>query len=265
VEAISQDDGSFKPYLKFLENLAQNPNAAARKELWSWLGKDRFTITADGEFIGYKSVYKNKDGTYRATQNGPVIIDGRSVNGGLLKDAQKVGSVVEMPRSLTNDNNRQSCAAGLHVGTRTYASWFNGDTIMHVIVNPRDVVAVPANDISKLRTRRYVISAIYAKNEFKRNEKAIERNLKRPAPATKGKEVNKEMTRDEARREAAKLNIEGRGRMNKSQLLKAIEKATRAQFDVKTANRDALRKEAARRDIPGRGRMSADQLRRALR
>lgn len=68
-----------------------------------------------------------------------------------------LGSPVTMPREDCDPDINVSCSYGLHVGSHKYVSNFGSsmDAILAVLVNPRDVVALPQYDHSKIRVCRY--------------------------------------------------------------------------------------------------------------
>lgn len=142
------------PLVRFLENLANNPNPTSRDSLYGWLAHKSFHIDDDGCFLTYKSVYSNSDDTFRSVHSGTADVNGVTQNGYIT---QKVGDVVEMPRSDVDDNTGQHCSTGLHVGTYRYANSFSGNTMLLVKVNPRDVVSVPNDGAEKVRVCRYVV------------------------------------------------------------------------------------------------------------
>lgn len=69
----------------------------------------------------------------------------------------RLGEPVTMPREKCDPDISRSCSYGLHVGAYDYVKDFarNMDCILAVLVNPRDIVALPSHDISKLRVCEY--------------------------------------------------------------------------------------------------------------
>lgn len=155
LEAGVQD---FRPLVNFYEKLAQNPNEDSRIQLYSWLNAHNFTITPEGDLLGYKGVRKNDDGSYESVNHGRAIVNGEEVNGAIPNN---IGYVVTMPRGDVQFNPSVGCSTGLHVGTWNYAnSWAQG-AVLEVAVNPRDVVSVPTDcGAQKLRTCRYVVTGV---------------------------------------------------------------------------------------------------------
>lgn len=143
------EDG-YLPWVRFMLKLAVNPSAEARRMLYRWLDRHDFAITDTGDVIGYKGV--RADG--RSIHAGPGIVNGEPMNGHLPND---VGNVISIARSVVDPDRFSACSVGLHVGTHRYASSFAGlnGRVVTVTFNPRDAVAVPTSETSKLRVCRY--------------------------------------------------------------------------------------------------------------
>lgn len=169
-EGSKQD---FEPLVRFLQNIAENPNEHSRAQLYRWLDHQSFTITADGCFIGYKSVEKDERGRF-VSHSAMRAGDNVKVNGDPVEVGEQVpnsiGAVVSMPRDVVNHDPSVGCSTGLHVGTWGYASgtshsYMRGDFILSVKVNPRDVGSVPTDcDFEKVRCCRYEVVSV-APNE----------------------------------------------------------------------------------------------------
>lgn len=140
------------PFLKFLENLAQNPSARAVQELYDFLDRKALPLTEDGHFLAYKSIRT----------------DWRDVYSGTFDNS--VGSVVEIARNQVDDDRDHECSFGLHVGGSDYVRWYGGSNkrIVVVKVNPRDCVSVPKDhNAGKLRVCRYeVLSEVADQSSF---------------------------------------------------------------------------------------------------
>jgi hypothetical protein len=72
-----------------------------------------------------------------------------------------------MPRHLCDPDSSVSCSKGLHVGSHKYVDSFGSDmdVILAVAVNPRDIVALPDYDHSKIRTCRYLPYAVMERED----------------------------------------------------------------------------------------------------
>ena len=87
--------------------------------------------------------------------------------GGQYGMSINLGEPQPMPREECDPSINQSCSKGLHVGSYDYVSSFGSkrDRILACIVSPRDIVALPKRDNSKLRTCLYVPYAIMERDE----------------------------------------------------------------------------------------------------
>jgi hypothetical protein len=148
----------FMPVVNFLDKLMQNPNPDSREQLYAWLDAHKFTITPEGNLLGYKGVRKLADGKYESVNHGRAIVNGEEHKGAIPNN---IGDVVTMPRGDVEFNPGVGCSTGLHVGTWSYArGWAQGE-VLEVTVNPRDVVSVPHDcSAQKLRTCRYVVTGV---------------------------------------------------------------------------------------------------------
>jgi len=128
--------------LNFWDKLQKNPNPESIKMLYTFLEHNGHPIMSDGCFIAYKAVRVDMYDHHSRT------------------NLHKIGRVVKMDREKVNSNPRETCSTGLHIAAWEYLKEFhNGESrILEVIVNPKDVVAVP-NDYngSKCRTCAYKV------------------------------------------------------------------------------------------------------------
>lgn len=118
-----------KPLLRFLANVILNPSHSAREELLMFCEANGFMISSNGMIVAYKSVR----GDYFDKHSG--------------KHRYMVGDVVTMERGECDDRRDVTCSTGLHFAAYNYAANFGGgdDRLMVIEVNPRDVVAIPAD------------------------------------------------------------------------------------------------------------------------
>lgn len=140
LEFLKQGVG-IAPMVPFLENLLQNPSYRAVQDLYSFLEKGGIPLTSDGHFLAYKYVRDDYKDCYSGTYD------------------NSVGQVVEMPRNEVDENPSRTCSNGLHVCSYEYLPKTpHGQRIVIVKVNPKDVVAIPAdyND-TKMRVCRYEV------------------------------------------------------------------------------------------------------------
>lgn len=143
----------FDHMVKFLENLMQNPSARSVSETYWFLENYGLPITEDGCFLAYKAVRNDYTDIY----------SGKFIN--------RVGSVVSMPRNMVDDNYGVDCSKGLHVGALDYVVGYghfvkgqvrseNGNRLLIVKVNPKDVVSVPKYDgHTKMRVCEYTVAS----------------------------------------------------------------------------------------------------------
>ncbi len=81
------------------------------------------------------------------------------------KEDYKVGTIIEMSRDRTDEDNSRSCSKGFHLANPEYDYSSFGDTSILAICNPMDVVAVPNSECSKLRTCRWFFASVLTKED----------------------------------------------------------------------------------------------------
>ena len=125
-----------KPLVLFLEKLLMNPKKNVVDELYAFLKHNDIGISNSGDIIAYRSVRDNFKDFHTNTMS------------------NRVGDVVQMPRTLVDDNPNVTCSTGLHVASIEYAQGFGGNSnrLMKVKVCPSDVVSVPV-DYSGMKLR----------------------------------------------------------------------------------------------------------------
>lgn len=152
VRMIREGDEQYGRWVRFMENLAENPSLLSRLHLFTWLAGRDFAITPEGHLLGYKGV----GGDGLSVSSGTASVNGTTHRGRI---PNPVGAVVEMPRLSVNTDRGNGCSTGLHVGTFEYAAGF-GQRLLLVSVNPRDVVSVPRDcGFQKMRVCRYTVLA----------------------------------------------------------------------------------------------------------
>jgi len=132
---------SVGPMLKFMDNLYQNPVQSTINELYDFLTRYKLPITDDGCFMAYKNVTADyKDNHTRTIDN-------------------SVGQVPTMPFKDVDKNRSNACSRGYHFCSLAYLAGFgsNGDHIMGIKVNPKDVVEIPEMACGKGRSWRYEV------------------------------------------------------------------------------------------------------------
>lgn len=148
--SLMREGFPFEPVCRFLENLMQNPSARSVKELYTFLAHQHLPITEDGHFLAYKRVRDNWFDIYSG------------------KFDNSIGKVVEITRSMVDDDFRNGCSFGLHVGAIEYVRGYSGGGceggghVVIVKVNPKDAVSVPTEEnCTKLRVCRYEVIGEY--------------------------------------------------------------------------------------------------------
>lgn len=140
---IVQEGLPVDPWLRFMENVYQNPFPAAKVELFEFLEKCNLPITADGCFIAHKLVTSDYKDIYTKQ------ID------------NSVGKVVEMDRSKVDGDRRNLCSTGLHFCSQEYLPHYGnsaGTRTLLVKINPADVVSIPLDyNKAKGRCARYQV------------------------------------------------------------------------------------------------------------
>ena len=136
----------FDNMLKFLDNLAANPDIVAINELYLFLSDCNMPITDDGHFLAYKKIRKDYTDCYTGTI------------------CNKVGTLVTMLRDNVDNDRTRTCSNGLHFCAKGYLPHFGDDdeVIVAVKVNPADVVSIPA-DYHNMKGRccqYYVVSEL---------------------------------------------------------------------------------------------------------
>jgi hypothetical protein len=133
------------PWIKFLENLMQNPSYRSRECLYSFLDKFNAPITPEGKFIAFKRVRENWKDLHTNTVD------------------NSVGVTVKMERYKVDDDPQHTCSSGLHVCADEYLKGYaTGDYTRTLVVevNPANVVAVPYDyNFSKMRVCEYTVLA----------------------------------------------------------------------------------------------------------
>ena len=140
---LLEEGFSVAPFLRFLDNLMENPSRQSVEELYDFLANTGLPITEDGHFLAYKGLREN----FTDCHSG--------------KFDNHPGNVCEIRRNKVDDDRNRTCSYGLHVGAFDYASTFGAETVL-VKVNPRDVVSVPLDcGAQKCRTCKYEVLEQY--------------------------------------------------------------------------------------------------------
>ena len=136
----------YKPLVKFLGKLMDNPSRRSVDELYKFLEHKNMPLTPEGNFLAYKGV--NEDFTDKYSG----------------KFDNSVGNVLEMRRNGVCDDANMGCSSGFHAGSYEYARGYasGGGNLLVVEINPADVVSVPHDcSCQKLRTSKYKVVSVY--------------------------------------------------------------------------------------------------------
>ena len=130
-----------EPQEAFQANLEDNPDYRVRQCLFDFLEVGKVPLTSDGCFLAYKYVNENYLDAYSR------------------KFDNSIGAVVSMPRRDVDPDPNNTCSAGLHVCSYSYlGSYTPSHRIMVCKINPRDVVAIPADyNNTKMRVCEYEV------------------------------------------------------------------------------------------------------------
>lgn len=160
LKAVEEGNKDLGRLVKFFEKLKANPNPQAVEHLYRWLAHLSFAINDEGNILAYKAVHRNSavTGLFQSNATGHAWVDGVEFTN--TEIPQKVGSVVEMPRSEVTFDPHDACSAGLHFGTWDFAKDFlySNPTYLLIEVDPIDVVSVPSDERNqKARCCRYTV------------------------------------------------------------------------------------------------------------
>lgn len=141
IDTIKNDgvDG-VESLFNFLDKLMLNPSNRSVNELYGFMTHNDIEIAPNGNFYAWKVVRDTYMDKHSNTMD------------------NSVGKEVRVARNQVNEDSRVTCSYGLHVCAKSYIRHFGGggDRVVRVEVDPRDVVAIPAdyND-SKMRCAGY--------------------------------------------------------------------------------------------------------------
>ena len=130
-----------KRIINFINNLMLNPDQMMINDLYEFLEHGQLPITEDGEFLAYKVVK-------------PDFFDKHTG-----KFSNKVGKLVTMKRDTCDTNRNNHCSTGLHFCSWDYMRQFysDGDKIVSVKINPKNVVSFPNDLTTKGRCCEYLV------------------------------------------------------------------------------------------------------------
>jgi hypothetical protein len=145
----------FGPLVNFAINLLKNPSTNSVKQLFNFIDANKYAITEDGCFIGYRKIANDWKDLYTGTMD------------------NSIGAIVEMPREKVLADPNITCGAGIHCGGFEYTTKHYGTGVgarlVYCKVNPMDVVSVPVDyNNGKLRCcRLQILGELVQKEEVK--------------------------------------------------------------------------------------------------
>lgn len=133
-----------KPVYNFLSRMVDGGMEERQiNELWAFIDASALTLLPDGRFIAYKKVRDD----YKDIYSGTFL--------------NKPGKKVKMDRDDVDPDRYQTCSYGLHVCSEGYLDQYgtgDGPRTMIVAVDPKDVIAVPADhNNQKMRVCEYEV------------------------------------------------------------------------------------------------------------
>ncbi len=127
-------------FARFTHNLMQNPSQVAINELYLFMEAANMPITEDGHFLAYKRIRDNYTDTHSGTMD------------------NSIGKIVSIERGICDTDRNNTCSVGLHFCSFDYLSSFSGQRVIILKINPKDVVAIPADyNNTKGRACRYEV------------------------------------------------------------------------------------------------------------
>lgn len=155
LELLESGMSTSAPFIKFIKNLLDNPSKSSVDELYDFLSYKSLPIDDEGYVIAYKGVAA--DGWSKSGNTQTTVLQGEVNERGQIMN--RVGDIVEVMRRCVDDDRRNQCSHGLHVGSFDYAkSWAGGGKLLMVRFNPADAVSVPEDSAcQKLRVSMYEI------------------------------------------------------------------------------------------------------------
>jgi hypothetical protein len=169
--------GNFYAYRRVVSKGAENQklvefvsNAYTKvKAVWKKKPADYTVFSNDDEGLGFTSnvlsiAFQSKNNTVLGNLETlyldlPNMQEKAYTSAHTGREDYRVGEIVSMPRQYGDDNNTISCSKGFHAASKEYDYSGFGDTPILVIINPMDVLAVPLNEVGKLRTSRWFFAA----------------------------------------------------------------------------------------------------------
>jgi len=129
------------------------------KAVWKKKPEDYRIEELNGEYSMHKvtstskgSIYGNLDTLYKELPN---MKENRYTDDHTHKMDYRVGQIASIPRNECDDDNTCNCSMGIHAASKQFDYRSFGDTDILMIISPMDAVAVPFNEVGKLRVSRF--------------------------------------------------------------------------------------------------------------
>lgn len=151
--------------IEFISNTYTKVKAVWKKKPSDYVVLDRPDKQFTFSKIGYEVDGKLIGNLQELYLNLPTMQEKSYTSAHTGREDYRIGEVVSMPRQYGDDNNTISCSKGFHAASKAYDYSGFGDTPILVIINPMDVLAVPLNEVGKLRTSRWFFAATLDEEE----------------------------------------------------------------------------------------------------
>lgn len=138
-----QNNLPYKPYVKFMDRLMDNPSEYCRNQLFNYVERYGFCLDSNGMLYGYKTINSKFRDKYTDTIS------------------YSPGRTVTMNRDNCEQNEQISCGPSLHLGMSEYVLNYGsdkGDKFVLVKFSPKDVISCPVdNQYQKLRVCKLTV------------------------------------------------------------------------------------------------------------
>lgn len=126
VVRMASEGETIKPIMLFIELCYLNPNKAVIDRLYDFMLCNSIMLGDNGYIVGYKGVRQTGYDWYSNT----VLYE--------------VGKESRIPRSECDEDSRNTCSSGLHLGNLDFArGWVRDGKLILCQINPENVTAIP--------------------------------------------------------------------------------------------------------------------------
>ena len=136
-------------FINFWNKLKLNPFATTVERLYEFIEKNSITLLPDGDLLLYRVV--------KRTDELNVFVD---LYTGTVRQA--IGETLSLPYNKVDNRNDVTCSFGYHAACwsymKQYGNAYSGeDAVVNVSVNPKNICAVPYDNVGKVRIREFTI------------------------------------------------------------------------------------------------------------